>query len=283
LSTRDLHFELRADPNPHLAYAVRRFIEAQFERPVADDQELVGRLSMAAHELVENSVEYAAGPPVVVRIALLQETSEAGARIALTNEADPAHIERLRRFLADIAAWGDDRLTELYQAYLRKCDGTDGWGLGLARIRAEAEMRLESEIAGSTVTVTATTEGGRGARAGLEVVGGEAQLSAVVDDAEGILNVRLVGTADLEFKPRFDERMRAVHAQALRHRVRQVVVDLRRTVFMNSSCLKVVVTWILDSQYRITFVQNPAQLWQLHSLRALVALAPDRISVQSRR
>jgi anti-anti-sigma factor len=107
---------------------------------------------------------------------------------------------------------------------------------------------------------------------------------------EKVLTIHLEGTADFNTKPHFDRFMRSLHEQALRLAVREVVVDLGRLAFMNSSCFKVVVAWILsvgserhDAKYRITFVENPALYWQRHSLKALTALAPDRISVQGLR
>jgi hypothetical protein len=114
----------------------------------------------------------------------------------------------------------------------------------------------------------------------------ETDFSARAEVSDETLRVFLTGTADFNTKPHFDRFMRSLHEQALRLAVHEVVVDLGRLAFMNSSCFKVVVAWILsvggeqeDGKYRIVFVENPALYWQRHSLKALTALAPDRISV----
>jgi hypothetical protein len=292
LPTRDLHLELLADPSPDLARAVRRLIEA-IERPIADDEALVSRLSMAAHELVENAVEYGVGGPISIRIAL---DEGAAASITLTNEAAPEHVARLRARVTDVAGWQGDEMPSMYQAYLRRRIGTEESGLGLARVRAEAEMRLEAKIAGSTVTVTATGGAPRAATivevdAGAPSAGpplAESELSASAEAAGGVLNARLAGTADLRTRPRLQKFVAGLQAEALRHRVREVVVDVRRLAFMNSSCLKVLVNWIVTvdglpaaSSYRIVFVEDPAQLWQQRGLKALAGLSPERVSIRS--
>jgi anti-anti-sigma factor len=114
----------------------------------------------------------------------------------------------------------------------------------------------------------------------------ETDFTASAEVIDETLKVVLTGTADFNTKPHFDRFMRALHEQALRLAVREVVIDLDKLAFMNSSCFKVVVAWILsvgaephESKYRIVFVENPALYWQRHSLKALTALAPDRISV----
>ena len=62
--------------------------------------------------------------------------------------------------------------------------------------------------------------------------------------------------------------------------VRQVVVDVTRLEFMNSSCFKSIVAWLTDimelpepQQYRIKFKSNPDTLWQRRSLHALRSYA----------
>jgi anti-anti-sigma factor len=115
----------------------------------------------------------------------------------------------------------------------------------------------------------------------------EPDFTAQAEVTDEVLKVVLTGTADFNTKPHFDRFMRSLHEQAMRLAVREVVVDLGQLAFMNSSCFKVVVAWILsvgaeshDNKYRIVFVENPALYWQRYSLKALSALAPDRISVQ---
>lgn len=101
------------------------------------------------------------------------------------------------------------------------------------------------------------------------------------------LNVKLAGNADLNVKQQLDRFIAAVHEEARRLQVSEVVVDLRRLEFMNSSCLKSFVWWISSiqeqgsgGQYRITFLSSPTMYWQRRSLNALACLASDLVSVQ---
>jgi hypothetical protein len=153
----DLQLELHLDSNPRLVSVVRRFIEEALEKVVDDDQDLVGRLSMAAHELVENGVKYALCDPTVMRIALEQGPGGIRARIAITNQASVENVDRLRAIVADIARTGRSELPELYENYLRRREmNGNSAGVGLVRIRAEAEMSIDCEVTGSMVTIVAT-------------------------------------------------------------------------------------------------------------------------------
>jgi hypothetical protein len=69
--------------------------------------------------------------------------------------------------------------------------------------------------------------------------------------------------------------------------VQEVVVDFRRLDFMNSSCLKALVTWLgkvqerpIAEQYQVVFLKAPAAHWQARSLHALVTFAPSMIRVE---
>jgi hypothetical protein len=149
-----LNFELSLEPNPRMVSIVRRFVEETFEKLVGDP-EAIFRVSMTAHELLENGAKYAVGRRSVLRL-LLEETGDGGAtaQIAITNETTPEHVERLRLRIAEI-----NRAEEpfaLYQALMRRSSKLrDESGLGLARIRAEGEMNLGLEVNGTTVTIVA--------------------------------------------------------------------------------------------------------------------------------
>lgn len=99
--------------------------------------------------------------------------------------------------------------------------------------------------------------------------------------------IKLSGNADLVVKVALDRFIASLHEEARRHRVEEVVVDLRGLEFMNSSCLKTFVWWISAIQttagghpYRITFLSSPSMYWQRRSLNALACLAADLVSVQ---
>jgi hypothetical protein len=153
---RDLQLELHLDSNPRLVSVVRRFIEEALEKVIDEDQDLVGRLSMAAHELVENGVKYALCDPTIMRIGLEQGPGGVRARIAITNQASVENVDRLRAFVADIARTEPGELPQLYETYLRRREPYGGSGVGLVRIRAEAQMSVDCEVTGSMVTIIAT-------------------------------------------------------------------------------------------------------------------------------
>jgi anti-sigma regulatory factor (Ser/Thr protein kinase) len=156
VSRRDLQLELHLDSNPRLVSVVRRFIEEALEKVIDDDQDLVGRLSMAAHELVENGVKYATCDPTIMRITLEQRPSAVRARIAITNQAGAENVARLRAFITDIGKGTSLDMPELYESYLRRREPSGESGLGLVRIRAEADMFLDLEVTGNMVTIIAT-------------------------------------------------------------------------------------------------------------------------------
>jgi two-component sensor histidine kinase len=133
---------------------VRRFVEETFEKLVGDP-EAVFRVSMTAHELLENGSKYAVGHRAVLRVTLDEAEGDARAQIAISNETTPEHIDRLRTRIDEIAAAEDP--FALYQAFMRRTSKLrDESGLGLARIRAEGEMTLGLEVQGLTVTIIAS-------------------------------------------------------------------------------------------------------------------------------
>jgi two-component sensor histidine kinase len=154
VSSSGLNFELSLDPNPRMVSIVRRFIEESFEKLVADP-DAVFRISMVAHELLENGAKYALGRRAVLRVVLEDGEQGASARIAITNDTTPEHLDRLRGKVAEIAASTDP--FALYQTLMRRASKLrDESGLGLARIRAEGEMTLDLEVVGTTVTIVAS-------------------------------------------------------------------------------------------------------------------------------
>jgi hypothetical protein len=135
---------------------VRRFVEETFEKLVGDP-EAIFRVSMTAHELLENGAKYAAGRRALLRLVMDERDGGGGsAQIAITNETTPEHIERLKVRISEIARAEDP--FAFYQTLMRRSSKLrDESGLGLARIRAEGEMNLGLEIDGNTVTIIAKT------------------------------------------------------------------------------------------------------------------------------
>ena len=149
----EMGFDLCIDPNPRFVSVVRRFVEAALDRLVAD-REAVFRISMSAHELMENAAKYSIGNRTVLRVNY--QRAEDGARVSLylSNETTPEHIDRLRVRVQAISDAVDP--FGHYQSLMRQnARAVDESGLGLARIRAEGEMDLGLEVRGNTVALMA--------------------------------------------------------------------------------------------------------------------------------
>jgi hypothetical protein len=102
------------------------------------------------------------------------------------------------------------------------------------------------------------------------------------------LRVRLTGNADMNVVTGLGGYLKNLHGEVVRKGLKRVVVDLRELYFMNSSCLKALVTWVTTveetsptSRYRIAFVQNQNLHWQRRSLDALRNLGGDTVDVLS--
>jgi len=147
-----LSFGLQIQPQSRMVSIVRRFVEESFEKLVGDP-EAVFRVSLAVHELLENAAKYAVGDKTGLTVHF--ESNGSAARIKLTNQTTPEHIERLRACIAEIQSSKEP--FALYQTLMRRTFGVpDESGLGLARIRAEGELDLSLEIDGTMVTITAS-------------------------------------------------------------------------------------------------------------------------------
>jgi len=74
--------------------------------------------------------------------------------IRLTNPTTPLHVDRLKKFVAEIQEAKD--ATALYvEMMCRDPFDHNISGLGLARIRAEGEMSLDLVVAAETATIVA--------------------------------------------------------------------------------------------------------------------------------
>jgi hypothetical protein len=120
----------------------------------------------------------------------------------------------------------------------------------------------------------------------LSIEGAEFSASAACQDRT--VSARLDGTADLAVKRALDDFLVKLHETAQAQKVAEVVMDFRNLKFMNSSCLKGLVTWICavqglpaESQYRIVLVSSPEMHWQRRSLRALSCLAMELVTIQA--
>ena len=112
--------------------------------------------------------------------------------------------------------------------------------------------------------------------------------SASSKPGDGTLLTKLAGNADIGVKSALADFLGQVHEAARSESVSQVVVDLKDVEFMNSACLKTIVTWIfiarelpLANRYEILLVSDPNILWQRRSVHALACVATELVRLQS--
>lgn len=114
------------------------------------------------------------------------------------------------------------------------------------------------------------------------------ELHATADLADGVLHLALRGTADSRTETTLGTLLTRIHAELLPEVVREAQVDLRALEFMNSSCFKALITWIVavdkrtgDQRYRIRFLCNPELHWQKRSLKAMTHFGGGIVTVET--
>ena len=106
--------------------------------------------------------------------------------------------------------------------------------------------------------------------------------------AEGdLVKVRLHGSAEIGSKATLDEFLADVFAASDGHR--EVIVDMTKLEYMNSSSLKSLLAWIVRvrdlpeaRRHRIRILSNPELHWQQRSLHSLVSMCGDVLEVEER-
>ena len=151
---QQLNLSIWRDMN--MVSVIRRFVEEVYEQ-VFDDIDTVSRITLTAHELLENAVKYSADGPAHIRVSLERGGETDRIAIAVTNRADVTNLAALKALFNEMRV--SDPLVH-YQTILRRnYRRKDGSGLGLARIQAEGEMALTLEIEGEDqVRLCATAE-----------------------------------------------------------------------------------------------------------------------------
>lgn len=100
--------------------------------------------------------------------------------------------------------------------------------------------------------------------------------------------VRLIfqGNADARADRDLDAFLSRVHAVVEAEPAREVIVDLRALEFMNSSCFKGFITWIVqvrrmspEQRYLIRMVSTSTYPWQKRSLHAISYFGGDLITI----
>lgn len=99
--------------------------------------------------------------------------------------------------------------------------------------------------------------------------------------------VYLRGEADMQVQLMMRRFFEALHAEALRLALSEVIVDVRELEFMTSSCFKELVSWANTMQslakerrYGVRVLSNPKSHWQKRSLFALSRFASEIITVE---
>ena len=100
------------------------------------------------------------------------------------------------------------------------------------------------------------------------------------------LVLHFAGSGDMNAINPLSMYLKRVHEEAARLALSEVTCDLRRLVFMNSSCFKAFVVWIdtvknAQPGYRIQFLTDPDLHWQRRSLEALRRLAANIVTIET--
>lgn len=132
--------DLQCSPALEQVSAIRTFLE-NYCAPLLNDADLVDRMAIAIHELLENASKYSARG--WARLCVAFKPGSAGPQLSIKVFNVPAadHVEGLRAIMADVMRSADPQ--EAYQDVIAASVlRAEGSGLGLARIRAEAGMSL---------------------------------------------------------------------------------------------------------------------------------------------
>ncbi len=134
---------------------VRRFVEHSLDRMIGDPAAM-SRVSMAAHELLENAAKYGISEHTDLVVQVTARGQQA--RVRLRNQTTPSHIARLRERIEQLrTACSPSSFYEQLMRHTREA-GDDESGLGLARICAEGDLQLALEVEGDTVTIMASSQ-----------------------------------------------------------------------------------------------------------------------------
>jgi anti-anti-sigma factor len=125
---------------------------------------------------------------------------------------------------------------------------------------------------------------GRAAVLDVAPITGPTFWASVAQDSEAF-RVSLSGNGDVRAQEALEAFLGQLHGEAMRVGATQVELDCRELKFMNSCCLKALVSWIGAVQdsgghYRICFLSNPRLHWQKRSFRALTCFAAELVTIQ---
>lgn len=148
-----INLELHFQPTVELISSTRRYVCAFFE-PFVTDPDLVSRIGLATHELLENILKYAADGRTVTRLDLVEDGDKRVLSIETTSRITPERRAGLEEIFTEMAN-ASDALSYYQLTMGRARHRRHGSGLGLARVWAEAEMTLSIDFVGDSVTIRA--------------------------------------------------------------------------------------------------------------------------------
>jgi len=100
------------------------------------------------------------------------------------------------------------------------------------------------------------------------------------------IKIELRGSADMEARSILSQYIDQVDAETKRLHMAEVIVDVHELYFINSVCLKSLVTWLdrivnmpAIRRYYVTFLVDPKLRWQDRSILALQRMAPDVVRI----
>jgi hypothetical protein len=285
--------DLTFSPSIRLVSILRRFAGAFYGEMLADP-DLVSRLEVATHEILENAVKACTSGIARLRIELIDETQTI--RLRTWNCAAPDDIEVLKARIVEMEA-ASDPFSYYVGLMGRTAKQTTGSGLGLGRVLAEAEMTVRFEIEDGQVCVVADAAFLGSPLLDPKVTSMTRILPSIelplfkASSAERGRDLVLVllGTADtLDVMEALSAFIGTVHVEALRVQAQTVIVDLKGVEFMASNNFKVFVNWLAslnelkeDERFRIRFILDPQRHWQRRSVHALAAFGGALVEVQS--
>jgi hypothetical protein len=148
----DLHFR----PTLELLTPTRSFVSELFKSHWMEE-DVVYRIVVTLHELLENVMKYSADGVAHLSADLAGADRGMMLSVRVSNECEPERLSHLRGEFETMQKF-DDAIT-YYTALMQKnAMRANVSGLGLARIWAEAGMDIRCEIAGSKATIVAQTQ-----------------------------------------------------------------------------------------------------------------------------
>jgi len=112
-------------------------------------------------------------------------------------------------------------------------------------------------------------------------------LSLVPIAADETILITVSGNCDMETTPLFDQFLESLHKEACRVRPQRVAFDCESLYFMNSTSLKLLVTFLAkvkqldpNDRYSVHFKANPQLTWQHRSFGAVRRFASDLVRIE---